>query len=838
MKSKKIPILMLGLLTAPMLLQSISTVNAEDVSVVQTQKDSVQTLFQEGQYFGQTPSRKKSSTNLLDELPKDNPFKYVHGDGSDLRAMAPDAYGRAATVQLYMRHADGNYTIGTGAFVGNRTILTVGHNFLKADLDNTTNDITDIWFVVGSNSAYTFKNNNNRMDLTPTSGTMYHVDKSQLRFFNQANYSSVLSKREDKVLWENDLAAIQIKDPFPILAKKQGLKNDEVIRLSSLDEQLQFNNSPVNTRNVVINGYPGNYIPGMKESGGLRSAIVSGVLYRVASVISHKTPYTSTGGDMASGTLFEFKNTAVGGMSGAAVLNEKGNLVGTYHFSSTGGKGIAGGLLFSKAHHDWIEKLVKENTATGWYELDGSRYYLGDDGNIVKNTSREIDGHRWSFDRDGRALDTGVVYKALSRDLLRKTIETVNSHINMRNSKLPSAEMNAYVSQDLAVKIEKAQSDLDKVLSDANTVLNDSDVNRKQEDIDKVGSVLLSADSNLDGLTVEYSRAKQAERMDATSVLNEAVEYLKNHENEDISNVKADVVKMYMDAKTGLQTAITNQTEFLEKYKTDDLFKTADLNNGSVAIRNSKEALVRSVETIQTAKKTVVEKPIETKPVDVKPTDPVAKEKPVEKPIEPVKPTIPSKPVITTETEVVTERIPFTTKTIEDGNLEVGQEIVDVEGSDGEKEITRTYELEDGKRVGQPKIVEKTLKEPVEKVVRVGTKVVDKKVETETPSEPSEKPKDKVDAPVGQKETSTEKRESESQPKAVETFVQESHGKKKVVDDATVKDKKQSVEDSSKKVLPRTSERSHRRRVVVGALLVIFGFGGIASYKKLHKRDQ
>lgn len=837
MKSKKISILMLGLLTAPMLFQSISTVKAEDISVVQPQTDSVQKLSQEGQYFGQTPLRKKSSTNLLDELPKDNPFKYVHGDGSDLRAMAPDAYGRAATVQLYMRHADGNYTIGTGAFVGNRTILTVGHNFLKADLDNTTNDITDIWFAVGSNSAYTFKNNNNRMDLTPTSGTMYHVDKSQLRFFNQANYSSVLSKREDKVLWENDLAAIQIKDPFPILAKKQGLKNDEVIRLSSLDEQLEFNNSPVNMRNVVINGYPGNYIPGMKESGGLKSAIVSGVLYRVASVISHKTSYTSTGGDMASGTLFEFKNTAVGGMSGAAVLNEKGNLVGTYHFSSTGGKGIAGGLLFSKAHHDWIEKLVKENTATGWYELDGSRYYLGDDGNIVKSTSREIDGHRWLFDRDGRATDTGSVYKALNRDSLKKTIETVNSHINMRNSKLPSAEVNTYVSSELAGKIEKAQSDLNKALLDANTMLNatdDNNVNRTQEDLDKIDSVLLSADSVLDNLVVDYSRAKQAERMEATTVLNDAVEYLKNHENEDISNVEADVTKTYTDAKTGLQTAITNQTAFLEKYKTNDLFKTADLNNGSVAIRNGKETLVKSVEAIQTAKK-VVEKSIETKPVETKP---LVKADPVEKPIEPVKPTIPSKPVITTETEVLMEKIPFTIKTIEDADLEVGQEQIDVEGVDGEKEITKIYDLEDGKRVGQPKIVEKTLKEPVEKVVRVGTKMVDKKVETEVPSVPSEKPKDKRDEPHGQKEISTEKRESETQPKAVEKFVQESQGKKKVVDDATVKDKKQSVEDSSKKILPKTSERSHRRRGVISALLVILGFGGVASYRKLRKRDK
>ena len=468
--------------------------------------------------------------------------------------------------------------------------------------------------------------------------------------------------------------------------------------------------------------------------------------------------------------------------------------------------------------------------------MDGSRYYLGDDGNIVKNTTRDIDGHMWSFDRDGRASDKGLVYKALNRDSLKKTIETANSHINIRNSKLPSTDINAYVSSELATKIEKVQSDLNKALLDANTMLNasdDHDVNRTQEDLDKIDSALLSADSNLDNLVVEYSRAKQAERIAATTVLNDAVEYLKNHENEDVSNVKADVVKTYADAKTTLQRAITNQTAFLEKYKTNDLFKTVDLNNGSVAIHNGKETLVKSVEAIQTEKKAVVEKSIETKPVETKP---LVKEDPVEKPTEPVKPTIPSKPVITTETEVVTERIPFTTKTIEDGDLEVGQERVDVAGSDGEREITKTYDLEDGKRVGQPKIVEKTLKEPVEKVVRVGTKVVDKKIETEIPSVPSEEPKDKVDEQIGQKETLTEKRESESQPKTVEKFVQEPHGKKKVVDEATVKGK--TVDDSSKKVLPRTSERSHRRRGVISALLVIFGFGGVASYKKLRKRDK
>ena len=414
MKSKKISILMLGLLVAPMLLQSASSAKADsEPAIVYTEKSTVSSLVEEGQYFGPTPARNKSSKNILDDLPKDNPFKYVHGDGTDLRQMAPDAYGRAATVQLYMRHADGQYTVGSGAFVGNRTILTVAHNFLKANLDNTTNDITDVWFVVGSNSAYKFEGPANNYRLLPTSGTMYHVDKSQLRFFNQQNYSSNISDRKDKALWENDVAAIQIKDPFPILAKKQGLKNDEVLRIAPLDELLQFNRSPVNTRNVVINGYPGNYKPGTKEAGTLKNAIIGGFQYRAASVIANKPRYISTGADLDSGSLFEFKNTAVGGMSGSSVLDEKGNVVGTYNFSTPGSTpdGLAGGVLFSKAHHTWLTNLVKENTAKGWYDLDGTRYYLGDDGNIVKNKILTIDGHIWSFDGEGRPTDKGEYFE-------------------------------------------------------------------------------------------------------------------------------------------------------------------------------------------------------------------------------------------------------------------------------------------------------------------------------------------------------------------------------------------------------------------------------------------
>ena len=687
MKSKKISILMLGLLVAPMLLQSASSAKADDEpAIVHTQKSTVSSLVEEGHYFGPTPARNKSSKNILDDLPKDNPFKYVHGDGTDLRQMAPDAYGRAATVQLYMRHADGQYTVGTGAFVGNRTILTVAHNFLKANLDNTTNDITDVWFVVGSNSAYKFEGPANNYRLLPTSGTMYHVDKSQLRFFNQQNYSSNISDRKDKALWENDVAAIQIKDPFPILAKKQGLKNDEVLRIAPLDELLQFNSSPVNTRNVVINGYPGNYKPGTKEAGTLKNAIIGGFQYRAASVIANKPRYISTGADLDSGSLFEFKNTAVGGMSGSSVLDEKGNVVGTYNFSTPGSTpdGLAGGVLFSKAHHTWITNLVKENTATGWYDLDGTRYYLGDDGNIVKNKTLTIDGHIWSFDGEGRPTDKGEYFETkvfvkrvdesgkeiearqevgkatalqdfewsgatkyverdaafkevwllktvngstdrkatikaekgkpeveivevyqsrwtpLRRTSLTKAIEEVKAHAKDRESKLPTKGFEAYVPAELAGKLNAAQNNYNKALTDAENLAkatdkDDQTAKRTQKVIDDAEKALRDSDKAFEPLLTEYAKAKRDERISAVAVLDVAAQYLEDHKSESTKSVKPETLKQYDNAKDALQKAITAQTQFLASNKSNDLFKTLDLKNGTDAIAKAQADLEAAV---------------------------------------------------------------------------------------------------------------------------------------------------------------------------------------------------------------------------------------------------
>lgn len=74
------------------------------------------------------------------------------------------------------------------------------------------------------------------------------------------------------------------------------------------------------------------------------------------------------------------------------------------------------------------------------------------------------------------------------------------------------------------------------------------------------------------------------------------------------------------------------------------------------------------------------------------------------------------------DVEVKTEDIPFNTTYTEDPELEIGQTKVVTEGAVGQKEITKTYVTQSGKRVGDPAITEKILKKAVDKVIAKGTK--------------------------------------------------------------------------------------------------------------------
>ncbi|HFU3699781.1 TPA: ZmpA/ZmpB/ZmpC family metallo-endopeptidase [Streptococcus suis] len=88
-------------------------------------------------------------------------------------------------------------------------------------------------------------------------------------------------------------------------------------------------------------------------------------------------------------------------------------------------------------------------------------------------------------------------------------------------------------------------------------------------------------------------------------------------------------------------------------------------------------------------------------------------------------------PVERTETVTETVEIPFETKTTETADFYTDEEQVVVEGKNGDKEVTTTYQTINGVRQPNPTVTEKVLEEPITKEVLKGTKPIEG-TETET----------------------------------------------------------------------------------------------------------
>lgn len=132
----------------------------------------------------------------------------------------------------------------------------------------------------------------------------------------------------------------------------------------------------------------------------------------------------------------------------------------------------------------------------------------------------------------------------------------------------------------------------------------------------------------------------------------------------------------------------------------------------------------------------------------------VSKEESSEKISDPVKHIVEVGPNKTqTElTDTHKEQIPYETIIEYDPNLEAGKMVEDQAGELGEKEITKTWQLENGEPVGDPEVSEKVIKDPQDRKIRVGTKCVCEvptdPTDPSDPKDPSDKPSDKPVEPV------------------------------------------------------------------------------------------
>ena len=86
-----------------------------------------------------------------------------------------------------------------------------------------------------------------------------------------------------------------------------------------------------------------------------------------------------------------------------------------------------------------------------------------------------------------------------------------------------------------------------------------------------------------------------------------------------------------------------------------------------------------------------------------------------------------TKPVEGTTVETREEVIPFATKTEDDDTLKRGTTKVAQEGVDGKKQITETYKTIRGEKTSEaPTVVEKVIQEPQDKIIKNGTKGLEK----------------------------------------------------------------------------------------------------------------
>ena len=86
-----------------------------------------------------------------------------------------------------------------------------------------------------------------------------------------------------------------------------------------------------------------------------------------------------------------------------------------------------------------------------------------------------------------------------------------------------------------------------------------------------------------------------------------------------------------------------------------------------------------------------------------------------------------TKPVEGTVDETEEVEIPFKTKTQEDDTLKRGTEEVAQQGENGKKQITKTYKTIRGEKTNDaPRVVEKVIQEPQDKIIKQGTKGLEK----------------------------------------------------------------------------------------------------------------
>ena len=381
---------------------------------------------EDGKVLGKVSSKDFKNNNIK----TNGNFRGVFKNGYDVENVDYNNPVNSA-VGLLHNEIDDNFFMGSGMFISPTVFVTVAHNFLQPNGVNKLHPNTAYYLILGSNS----KANVNRV----TSGISYLYPPQTIKFWNKDGFSLKPSEVEGNtrksdgalvgganIQWFNDLAVLTFDKPMQLMSP---YKMAEFNELAS-DEEF---NSIREGAKVNVLGYPSDF--DKSDDPLLENKLEHGKLYKISGAIQgYIDPTTGKTYDKfvdKNGNLVDNPNKSVfynyitsrGGLSGAGVLNNKNHVIGLHQFALDGkyhaghekaGESVpdsdptnkqAGGIIFTKEQRDWLRQIINQNKISGWYEDNNTheRYFFKEDGHMIRNTTKVIDGVTYRFDGFGIA---------------------------------------------------------------------------------------------------------------------------------------------------------------------------------------------------------------------------------------------------------------------------------------------------------------------------------------------------------------------------------------------------------------------------------------------------
>ena len=564
-----------------------SNVFADETQLVNYANKDVE-VFDGSIYEGAPAPRLKSTQNILKdhvtEIRQAPSLKYIHGDGSDMRNVNHDGKLQAPTVLILFEKSDGSVLALSGAFVGNRTILTCAHGLLTNQGGNSFDDVVSMKLVIGSNSAVNYGVSGQPRSYSGTSGWTIDLPKDKVKFFNQQGFSSRPS--DDKgpgISWHNDISVIQTDFNISLFLKSKGYKNTDFLFLPD-GPQTAFQSG----KTLQFNGYPAPIEPTSVDYHKLKQQIVHGKLYNGATNRTNNRGTIEYADGSVANNQIEYDQSVVGGFSGSTMTDENGTVIGVLQYALDGDGGHGGGTLLDQKTLDWIKGKVKENQQTGWAQVEGSqdRYYFdaNNGGHFLKNTTRNIGDRKYQFANDGKATDVGPAYTAPNLNDLKAAREASKSTVD-EAAKLPIAEIDQYADQNLANRLKTAKTNLDTIVKDADALIamKEADMkaaNLQQSRVDQSKNDLNFKVEEMKKVLADFKNAKTKELEKLNDSIGKASEALKL-EGFNASDVNKD--KSLAEKVNKAKDALSKQVEAANSVKTKaPMIKTSETDTSKI----------------------------------------------------------------------------------------------------------------------------------------------------------------------------------------------------------------------------------------------------------------